>query len=156
MTSSQLKASIPTYKPPFSSLRAATSKDRADVVKYCLDHSTLVTPEVMKIILMDRNKDVYKLLLDTNAIDVNCYIPWFGDMLSDAATHDDFKMATICLSHGTDPKTTNLVDEHLSILAAVADLASSGITRLLLEHGARLGGRRAIIKAAEVRRIEMV
>ena len=61
---------------------------------------TPVTPEVMKIILMNRTKDVYKLLLDTNAIDVDCHIPWFGDMLSDAATHDDLKMATMCLSHG--------------------------------------------------------
>ena len=76
-------------------------------------------------------------------------------MFSDAATHDDFKMVTICLSHGADPKT-NLVDEHLSILAAVADLASVGITTLLLEHGARLRGRCAIIKAAEARKLEMV
>ena len=109
----------------------------------------------MKIILMNRTKDVHKLLLDTNAIDVNCYIPWFGDVLSEAATNDDFKMASICLSHGADPNT-NIVDEHLSILAAVADLASEGITRLLFEHGARLRGRCAIIKAAEARNGESV
>lgn len=155
-TISQLKSSNPAYKPPFSSiLRAATSKDRANVVKFCLDQSTPVTPEVMKIIFINRTKEVYKILLDTNAIDVNYYIPWFGDMLSNAATHDDFEMANICLSHGADPNA-NLVDEHMSILAAVADLASVGMARLLLEHGARLRGSGAIIKAAEVGKLEMV
>ena len=109
----------------------------------------------MKIILMNRTKDVYKLLLNTNAIEVKCYIRWFGDMLSDAPTHDDFKMATICLSHSGDPYT-NLIDEHLSILAAVANLASVGITRLLLEHGARLRGRCAIVQAAEAGKLVMV
>ena len=85
---SQLKASNPAYKPPFSSiLYAATTKDHANVVKYCLDHSTPVTPEVMKIVLINRTKNVYKLLLNTKAIDVNYYIPWFGDILSNAATH---------------------------------------------------------------------
>ncbi|KAM0804009.1 hypothetical protein BDR22DRAFT_801055, partial [Usnea florida] len=136
-------------------LRAATSKDRADVVKYCFDHSTPVTLEVMKIIFMNRTKEVYKLLLDTNVIEVKSYIPWFGDMLSDAPTHDDFKMATICLSPSGDPNT-NLIDEHLRFLAAVADLASVGITRLLLKHGARLRGRCAIIKVAEAGKLVMV
>ena len=155
-TISQLKASNPAYKPPFSSiLRAATSKDRANVVKSCLDQSTPVTPEVMKIILINRTKDVLKILLDTNAIDVNYYIPWFDDMLSNAATHDDFEMANICLSHGADPNA-NLVEEHMSILAAVADLTSVGMARLLLEHGARLCGSGTVIKAAEAGKLEMV
>ena len=155
-TISQLKASNPAYKPPFSSIiHAATSKDRANVVKYCLDHSTAVTPEVMKTILISRTKDVYKLLLDTNAIDVDYYIPWFGDILSNAATHDDFEMATICLSYSADPNA-NLVDEHMSILAAVAELASVGMARLLLKHGARLRGSGAIVKAAEAGKLEMV
>ena len=155
-TITQLKASNSAYKPPFSSiLRAATSKDRANVVKYCLDHSTPVTPEVMKIILINRTKDVYKFLLDTKAIDVNYYIPWFGDILSNAATHDDIEMATICLSYGADPNA-NLVDEHTSVLAAVAELASVGMARLLLEHGARVRGSGAIVKAAEAGKLEMV
>lgn len=123
-TVSQLEALDAAYKPPFSSiLHAATSKDRANVVKYCLDHSAPVTPEVMKTVLINKTKDVYKLLLDTNAIDVDYYIPWFGDILSNAATHDEFEMAIICLAHGADPNA-NLVDEHMSILAAVAELAS--------------------------------
>ena len=152
----QLQASNPTYEPPFPSiLHGAISKDRANVVKYCLDHSTPVTAEMMRIILINKAKDVYKLLLDTNAIDVNYYIPWFGDILSNAATHDDFEMATICLCHGADPNA-NLVDEHMSILAAVAELASVDMARLLLKHGARLGGSGAIVKAAEAGKLEMV
>lgn len=155
-TISQLQVSNPAYKPPFSSiLHAATSKDRANVVKYCLDHSTAVTLEAMKTILISRTKDVYKLLLDTNAIDVDYYIPWFGDILSNAATHDDFEMATICLSYSADPNA-NLVDEHTSILAAVAELASVGMAKLLLKHGARLRGSGAIVKAAEAGKLEMV
>ena len=155
-TIAQLKASNSAYQPPFSSiLYASTSKDRANVVKYCLDHSTPITPEIMKIILINKTKDVYKLLLDTNAIDVNYYIPWFGDILSNAATHDDFKMIAICLSHDADPNA-NIVDEHMSILAAVAELASVEMARLLLKHGARLRGSGAIVKAAEAGKLEMV
>lgn len=85
----------------------------------------------------------------------NYYIPWFGDILSNAATHDDFEIATICLSYGADPNA-NLVDEHMSILAAVAELASVGMARLLLKHGARLRGSGAIVKAAEAGKLEMV
>ena len=155
-TISQLKASNPAYQPPYPSiLQAATSKDRTQVVKYCLDHRTPVTSQVLKIVRIAKAKDVYKLLLDTNAIDVNHYIPWFGDILSNAATHDDFEMATICLSHGADPNA-NLVDEHMSILAAVAEQASVGMARLLLKHGARLRGSGAIVMAAEAGKLEMV
>ena len=156
-TISQLKTSNSAYKAPFSSiLRAATSKDRANVVKYCLDHSTPVIREVMKLILMNRTKYAYKLLLDTNANDINCYIPWFVDMLSNAATHDDFEMATICFSHGADPNVSLVDEQRMSILAAVADLASAGMAGLLLEHTARLRGSGAIIKAAEARKLKMV
>ena len=154
-TISQLEASNPAYKPPHSSiLQAATSKDSANVVKYCLELNTPVTPDVMRTILINKTKDVYKLLLDTKAIDVNYYIPWFGDILSNAATRDDFEMATICLSYGADPNA-NLVDEHMSILAAVAEQASVDMARLLLKHGARLRGSGAIVMAAEAGKLEM-
>ena len=152
----QLQVSNPAYEPPFSSmLCTATIKDCANVVKYCLDHSTPVTPDVMRIVRINNTKDVYKLLLDTKAIDVNYYIPWFGDILSNAARRDDFDMTTICLAHGADPNA-NRVDEHMSILAAVAEQASVEMARLLIKHGAHVRGSGAIVMAAEAGKLDMV
>lgn len=146
----------PSYTPPFSSmLYAATTHDRANVAKYCLDHGATVSRDVMRELLISRAKATYILFLDTKAIDINYYIPWFGDILSNVATKDDFEWARLCLSRGADPNL-NLVDEHKSILAGVAETASVDMARLLIEHGARVKGSGAIVIAAEEGKLDMV
>ena len=47
-------------------------------------------------------------------LDVNYYIPWFGDILSNVGTKNDLEWAKFCLDHGANPNQ-NLVDEHKRI-----------------------------------------
>lgn len=127
----------PSYNPPFSSmLYAAARSDRVDIARYCLDHQALINPETIKILMINRSKAVYELLLDSHAVDVNFYIPWFGDILSNVARANDFDWTRLCLSHGADPNL-NLVDEYMSILASVAESekGSSAMAELLIKHG---------------------
>ncbi len=146
----------PSYTPPFSSmLYAATTQDRANVAKYCLDNGAAVSRDVMRELLISRAKETYILFLDTKAIDIDYYTPWFGDILSNVATKDDFEWARLCVSRGADPNL-NLVDEHKSILAGVAETASVEMARLLIEHGARVKGSGAIVMAAEEGKLDMV
>lgn len=63
---------------------------------------------------------------------------------------------SLCLQHGANPNL-NLVDEHKSLLAAVAELASVDIARLLIERGgATVKGSGAIVMAAEEGKLDMV
>ena len=155
---SRLQKSDPSYKPPFPTiLYAATSHDCVNVAKYCLDHHAVVTPDIMRILLINRAKTVYELFLDSNAVDANYYIPWFGDILSHAARRNDFEWAHLCLSHGADPNR-NLVDEHKSILASVAESEKGTVkmAELLIGHGALVKGSGAIVMAAEEGKLDMV
>ena len=153
---SRSSTSTSSHTPPFSSMiYAAASKDRDTIVQFCLEHGAKVNPDIMKIIMISHAKKTYTLLLDRKAVEVDYYIPWFGDILSNAATHDDFEWARLCLSRGADPNK-NLVDEHKSILAAVAELASVEMAQLLIEHGANVKGSGAIVMAAEEGKPDMV
>lgn len=104
---------------------------------------------------MNRATETYKFLLGRKAVDVNYYIPWFGDILSHCATRDDFEWVRLCLDYGADPNQ-NLVDEHKSILAAVAELASVKMAALLIKHRARVMGSGAIVMAAQQGKMEML
>ncbi|KAL9130677.1 MAG: hypothetical protein Q9217_001204 [Psora testacea] len=153
---SRSKRANPSYTPPLTSiLYAATSKDRANVVKYCLYNGAEVTPDVMKILLINRAKDTYTLFLDSKAVDIDYYIPWFGDILSNVATSNDMEWTKLCLSRGANPNK-NLVEEHKSVLAAVAEGASVEMAVLLIEHGAQVKGSGAIVMAAEEGKLDMV
>lgn len=153
---SRSKTANRSYTPDFNSmLYAATTADRASVAKYCLDNGAAVTRDIMRDLLISRAKETYVLFLDAKAIDIDYYIPWFGDMLSNAATRDDFEWARLCLSRGADPNL-NLVDEHKSILAAVAETASVEMAMLLIEHDAQVKGSGTIVMAAEEGKSDMV
>ena len=131
------QAADPSYSPPFSSmLYAAARNDRAAIARYCLDHQAPINPEIIKILMINRSKAVYELLLDSHAVDVNFYIPWFGDFLSNVARANDFEWTRLCFSHGADPNM-NLVDEHMSILASVAESEKGSLemAELLVKHG---------------------
>ncbi|KAL8726819.1 MAG: hypothetical protein Q9181_005916 [Wetmoreana brouardii] len=130
--------------------------DHAKPVRYCLENGAQVTDDMMKLVLLNRAKETYTLLLDSKAIDVDYYIPWFGDILGNVATDDDRKWTPLCLSRGADPNK-NLIDEHKSLLAAVAELASVETAKLLVEEGgATVRGSGAIVMAAEEGKLDMV
>ncbi|KAL8684551.1 MAG: hypothetical protein Q9218_008241 [Villophora microphyllina] len=138
-------------------LYTATSKDHADIVQYCLENGAHVTNDVMKILLINGAKKVYTLLLDTGDVDVNYYIPWFGDILGNVAVfHGDLEWTQLCLDHGADPNE-NLWEEHKSILAAAAENASLDMVKLLVEQGkAYVESSGAIVMAAQEGKLDMV
>jgi len=153
---SKSKATNPSYNPPFPSIMyTAASKDHVEIVQYCLQNSTPITPDVMKIIMINRSLATYTHLLTTKSISPNYYIPWFGDMLTNAANGNDIPWAQLCLTHGADPNY-NLVDEHMSILASAAEVSSLEMATLLISHGARVQGSGAITMAAEAGKLDMV
>lgn len=152
----QSKAANPSFSPPISTMMyAAISKDHVNVIKYCLDNGVVVNPDMMRILLINCARQSYIFLLETKAVDVNYYIPWWGDILSNVAGDNDLEWAKICLDRGADPNQ-NLVDEHKSILAAVAELASVEMAAILIQHGAYVNGSGAIVMAAEEGKLDMV
>ena len=153
---SQQQAVDPSYKPPLQEiLYTAAGKDNIGIATYCLGNGAAVTDDLLKKLLICRAKTIYIACIDSKKVDVNHYIPWYGDMLSNAATANDLEWAKLCLEHGADPNL-NLYEEHKSILAAAAELASLEMVTLLVENKARVKGSGAIVMAAEEGKLEMV
>lgn len=151
------KAADTSYLPPWPAMMyESASRDRANIVEYCLDNGGLVTNDVMRLILINRAKETYILLLDRKAVDVDYYVSWFGDILGNAATRDDHEWTKLCLSRGADPNKNLANDEHMSVLAAVAELASLESAKLLVEGGASVKGSGAIVMAAQEGKLNMV
>ena len=157
LTIFQSRSSNPAcYEPPFHSIMlAGTMHKRVNVVQYCLEHGIKVCDCIMRTILIGKIRNVFELLLNTNAIDVNHYIGWFGDILTNVSVTNDFEWATLCFSHGANPNA-NLFEEHMSTLAAVVGEASVGMAQLLIRHGALVRGSGAIVKAAEAGNVGML
>ena len=65
------------------------------------------------------------------------------------------RWARLCLKRGADPNR-NLVDEHLPILAAAAEVASLEMVELLVAYGAKVVGSGAIVMAAEAGKLDVV
>lgn len=152
----QSKSANPSFSPSFAKLMyAAASQNHVKIVKYCLDNGASVTPDVMQILLINRARETYILLLESKAVDINYYIPWWGDILSNVARRDDLDWAKFCLERGADPNL-HLVEEHKSVLASVAELASVEMAALLIQHGAHVKGSGAIVMAAEEGKLDMV
>ena len=146
---SHQRATNPTYNPPYQEiLYAAITNDNLPIAKYCLENHAHASDDILKKILICRAKNIYIYLLSCAQVDINHYIPWYGDILSNAATANDLTWTRLCLDHGADPNL-NLVDEHKSILAAAAELASVDMVALLIDGGAQVKGSGAIVMAAE-------
>ena len=153
---SQQEAVDPSFKPPWQEmLYTATGKDSVEIATYCLKNGAAVTDDVLKKLLICRAKAIYIACLETKKVDVNHYIPWYGDILSNAATANDLEWARLSLEHGADPNL-NLYEEHKSILAATAELASLEMVTLLVENGAHVKGSGAIVMAAEEGKLDVV
>ena len=69
----------------------ATSKDHTNIIKYCIDNGAKVTDDVMKVLLINRAKETYVLLLSEQAVHINYYISWHGDILGDIVMSHDME-----------------------------------------------------------------
>ena len=153
---SQQQAANPSTKPPFQELLySATGTDNVEIATYCLENGAAVTDDVLKKMLICRAKGVYIACIESKQVDVNHYIPWYGDILTNAATANDLEWAKLSLEHGADPNL-NLYEEHKSILAASAELASLEMVALLVDNRARVKGSGAIVMAAEEGKLDVV
>lgn len=146
----------PTFKPPLAAMMyVAAGRDHHSILRYCLASGGKISDDLLKLILVDRPLKTYETILTAKVIDVNYYIPWFGDMLTCVATEDDIEFTKLCLYHGADPNR-NLFEEYKTALAAVAETVSVEMAALLLDHGANLKNSGAIVAAAAAGKTEMV
>ena len=153
---SQQRSQDPTFNPPLAAIMyVAAGRDHSDIVEHCLSSGAPVSDELLQRIVVDRPKKSYEAMLKAKAIDVNYFIPWFGDVLTCVATDNDVDFVKLCLSHGADPNR-NLFEEDKSALAAAAETASVEIAALLLDHGANIKNSGAIVAAAAAGKTDMV
>ncbi|XXG99232.1 hypothetical protein Hte_005569 [Hypoxylon texense] len=138
-----------------SLLTAAAKHDAADVVAFCLKQGATVTDPVMVGIASNSSFASHRVLIEARAIDINYFVPWFGDILSLAATSGRLDWAQFCLEHGANPNL-NLVDNYKSVLCATAEKGYQAMAELLLQHGAWLQGSGALVVAAEAGQTKMV
>lgn len=153
---SQKEASDPLHKVPFPELLyKSLEKDNLHITQFCLEHGATVTDTMLKKIMICRATNTYTYLLASRLVDINHYIPWWGDVLSNFVLDNDLEGAQLCLSHGADPNK-NLVDEYQSILSVAAEAASLDMVKLLVEQGgARVKGSGALIMAAQRGKLAM-
>lgn len=153
---SQQRSRNPAFNPSLGAMMyVAASRDHSAIVQHCLASGGKVSDELLQCIIVDRPFKTYETILKAKAIDVNCYVPWLGDVLTCVATEDDIAFAKLCLSYGADPNR-NLFEEYKTALAAVAETASVEMAALLLDHGANLKKSGATAAAAAAGKIDMV
>lgn len=168
--SSSTKPSLPSPAVLSQILYVAASENQPKIVDWALSHGATLDSPTLRVMFINRSRAVFEYLLTSPAhttsssdpsetkpkLDINTYIPWWGDILSNVALRNDVEWTTLCLDHGANPNL-HLVDEHKSLLAAVAELSSVEIARLLIERGgATVRGSGAIIMAAEEGKLDML
>lgn len=146
------------YAPPLGAMMAAAVYyDTAGVVEFCLEQGgpEAVQDPVMTFVAQRSAWKSYRLVIERKAVDINYVIPWYGDVLGNAATHDNLTIARFCLQHGADPNR-NKVEEYMSVVGATAELGHLEMVQLLLNHGAVLHGSGASVLAGEKGQKDMV
>lgn len=153
---SRRQTTEPSYKSVLSAtMQAATLHDQADIVSYCLERGATVTDSIMSTVVSNSSINTHKLLVESKAVAIDRYVPWFGTVLAVAATDGAYDWTKFCLQHGADA-TKDRVDEYKTVLAAAAEAGHAEIVKLLLQHGAELQGSGAIVLAAEAGKKDMV
>ena len=147
----------PSSTPPLAAIMyVAANRDHSAIVEHCLaTGGAVVSDELLRLIVSERPIKTYEVILNAKAIDINYFIPWYGDVLTCVATDNDIDFVKLCLSHGADPNR-NMFEEDRTALAAVAETASVDIATLLLDHGAKLKNSGAIVVAAAEGKADMV
>jgi len=133
----------------------AATHNAADVVAFALERGAPVTDQVMSGIASSGAFNAHRVLIEAKAIDIDYFIPWFGDILGLAARKNNLEWAKFCLEHGANPNL-NMVDEYKTVLAAVAEDGNREVADLLVKHGAWVRGSGAIVLAGEAGKTEMV
>jgi hypothetical protein len=129
----------------------ATDSNAADIVAYCLSNGATVLGAIilrpLNVHVGSNGFETYKVLIETKAVDINQYIPWFGDVLGIMTDANNIDWVKYCLEHGADPNK-NLIEEFRNPLAAAASNGNTDMVQLLLDYGAALNGSGAIVVAA--------
>ncbi|KAI9368188.1 ankyrin repeat-containing domain protein [Aspergillus egyptiacus] len=144
------------YFPPLRDLLWAATDCRADqIAAYCLENGQKAEHGIMTSVVVNDSFAVYRLIVEHKAVNVNYYVPWYGDILGTMAYDNRMDWVKFCLEHGADPNSS-LVEEHLSALACAATTGNIEMVDLLLQYGAQLKGSNAIPKAALEGHLDMV
>ncbi|KAF2727348.1 ankyrin, partial [Polyplosphaeria fusca] len=152
----QRQSTDAAYDPPFSGmLHAATLRDRANIVSYCLERGATVNDSILQALAGASSFQTHKVLIQTNTIDINYYIPWWGPVLAVVAPDEDYEWVKFCLENGANANF-NRVDEYKTVLGAAAENGRMDVVQLLLDHGATVQGSGAIVLAAEAGNKEVV
>lgn len=146
-----------SYAPPIDLIMlVATSRDRAQIVSWCLDQGATVNEDIMRSIVSGNTFKTHKVLIEAKAVDIDYSVPWFGTALAMAATYGNYEWTKFCLEHGANPNSGKVIDEYKTILAGTAENGKVDVVKLLLEHGAKLKGSNALVVAAERGQLDVV
>lgn len=140
----------------FSSLiMVAADHNAPDIVAFALKHGAQVTDPVKNTIIQAGFLDCYRVLIDAKAIDLDYYVPWFGDALGLAVRDEKLDWVKFCLEHGANPDK-NLLDEYKMSLAEAAENGNQETVELLIQYGAKVRGSGAIVLAGEFGQTDIV
>ncbi|RHZ61827.1 ankyrin repeat domain-containing protein [Aspergillus thermomutatus] len=89
----------------------------------------------------------YRVLVQSNPVDINHVIPWHGDVLGIKADLNQVDWVRFGLEHGADPNL-NLIEEYKTPLAAAAECGNEEMVKLMLDYRTQAQGSGAIVLAA--------
>ena len=136
-------------------MAVAASKDRRNIVEYCISKGGTVNDTVMTCVMFRRAISTYAYLLTSGSVDPDYNIPNFGDILGVAAQLGDVEWTKLCLENGANPNL-NKINDRKSVLGASAESGRLETVDILLKGGADLDGSGAILLAAEAGKLDMV
>ncbi|KAL8652122.1 MAG: hypothetical protein Q9210_002873 [Variospora velana] len=104
---------------------------------------------------------VFAVLLDEAGLDVNHYLEFVGDILKAAVDRGNIELVKYLVGRGADPNSDRCAvhGDTIAVTAAIVDdrnIHSVEMLRVLFEHGAKIEGTGALIRAAEVGNVEAV
>ncbi|KAL2826188.1 hypothetical protein BJY01DRAFT_229872 [Aspergillus pseudoustus] len=68
------------YSPPLPDLlHAATDWDADKIAAYCVENGQTVFDGLMTSVVVNNSFAVYRLLVKHKAVDIDYYVPWYGD-----------------------------------------------------------------------------
>ena len=136
-------------------MAVAASKDRRNIVEYCISKGGAINDTVMTCVMFRRAINTYAYLLTSRSVDPDYNIPNFGDILGVAAQLGDVEWTRLCLENRANPNL-NKINDRKSVLGASAESGKLETVDMLLKGGADLDGSGAMLLAAEAGKLDMV